>query len=115
MLGVTPSGERDAWRMAMKQGCELFIFVTFQATSGYEEELATAMREVIARTREEPGCRGIGGYRSCVDPSLFYIHSHWVDDAAFDTHCSLGHTVEFMESTKALLDRPAQIAKTRPV
>jgi len=99
----------------MKQGCELFIFVTFQATSGHEEELAAAMRQVIAHTREEPGCRVIGGYRSCVHPALFYIHSHWADDAAFETHCSLGHTVEFMESTKTLLDRPAQIVKTRLV
>jgi quinol monooxygenase YgiN len=101
--------------MAMKQGGEVFIFVTFQAIAGHEEDLATAVREVIAHTREEPGCRVIGGYRSCIDPALFYIHSHWVDDAAFDIHCSLGHTVEFMESTKTLLDRPAQIVKTRLV
>jgi quinol monooxygenase YgiN len=99
----------------MKQGSEVFIFATFQATSGHEEELATAMREVIARTREEPGCRVIGGYRSCVDPALFYIHSHWADDAALDTHTSLPHTVQFMESTRALLGRPAQVVKTRPV
>lgn len=98
----------------MKQGSELFIFASFQATSGHEEELATAMREVIARTREEPGCQFIGGYRSCVDPSLFYIHSCWVDDAALDSHKSEPHTVRFMESTKALLDGPAQIVKTRP-
>ena len=98
----------------MKQGSELFIFASFQATSGHEEELATAMREVIARTREEPGCQVIGGYRSCVDPSLFYIHSRWVDDAALDSHSCAPHTVRFMESTKALLDRPAQVAKTRP-
>jgi quinol monooxygenase YgiN len=101
--------------MAMKQGGEVFIFATFHATSGHEEELATAMRQVIASTREEPGCRVIGGYRSCVDPSLFYIHSHWVDDAVLDNHVSLPHTVRFMESTTALLDRPALIVKTRPV
>ena len=99
----------------MKQGSEVFIFATFQATSGHEEELATAMREVIARTREEPGCRVIGGYRSCVDPALFFIHSHWADDEALGTHTSLPHTARFMESTRALLDRPAQVVKTRLV
>ena len=99
----------------MNQSCEVFIFASFHATCGHEEELATAMREVIARTREEPGCRVIGGYRSCVDSSLFYIHSHWTDDAALATHTSLPHTVRFMESTSALLDRPAQVVKTRPV
>ena len=99
----------------MNQSCEVFIFASFHATCGHEEELATAMREVIARTREEPGCRVIGGYRSCVDPSLFYIHSHWVDEAALATHTTLPHIVRFMESTSALLDRPAQVVKTRPV
>jgi quinol monooxygenase YgiN len=94
---------------------ELFIFITFQATPGHEEALATAMRKVIARTREEPGCRVVAGYRSCRDPSLFYIHSHWVDDEAFEVHSSLPHTVLFLESTKALLDGPVEIAKTRPV
>ena len=101
--------------MAMKQGGEVFIFATFQATSGQEEELATAMRQVIASTREEPGCQVIGGYRSCVDPALFYIHSRWVNDAALDNHVSLPHTVLFMESIKAVLDRPAQVVKTHPV
>ena len=99
----------------MKQGGEVFIFATFQATSGNEEALAAAMRQVIAHTREEPGCRVIGGYRSCADPALFYIHSRWVDDAALDNHVSLPHTVLFMESTKALLERPAQVVKTRPI
>jgi len=98
----------------MKQGCGLFIFVTLHAVPGREEELATAMREVIASTREEPGCKVIGGYRSCVDASLFYIHSRWLDDAALASHNTAPHTVGFIESTKALLDGPMQIAKMRP-
>ena len=99
----------------MNQRGELFIFATFQAASGHEEVLATEVRKVIARTREEPGCLVVGGYRSCFDPRLFFIHSRWVDDAALDTHGSLPHTVRFMESTKTLLDAPAQVVKTRPV
>ena len=99
----------------MNQDSELFIFVTLQATPGKEELLATAMREVLARTRAESGCLSIGGYRSCVDATLCYIYSHWVDDAALKNHQSLPHTVRFLESTKALLDRPAQIVMTRPV
>jgi quinol monooxygenase YgiN len=97
----------------MKQGCELFIFVALHANAGHEEELATEMWEVIARTREEPGCQVIGGYRSCVDPSMFYIHSRWVDDAALASHGTAPHTVRFIESTKALLDGPMQTAKMR--
>lgn len=98
----------------MKQGRELTVFASFQATPGHEEELATAMREVIAHTREEPGCQVIGGYRSCVDRSQFYIHSRWDDDAALDSHQAAPHTVRFMEAIKGLLDGPAQVARTRP-
>jgi quinol monooxygenase YgiN len=31
-------------------------------------------------------------FRSIRDPRLFYIHSRWVDEAAFDTHAGLPHT-----------------------
>lgn len=94
---------------------DIFVFVTLQAASGHEEALATAIRQVIAPTREEPGCFFAEGFRSCHDLTLFYIHSRWVDDAALDAHQALPHTVRFLESTKALLGRPAQIVRTRQV
>jgi len=94
---------------------DIFVFVTLHAASGHEEALATAMRQVIARTREERGCHFVEGFRSCHDLTLFYIHSRWVDDAALDAHQALPHTVRFLDSTQALLDRPAQVVRTRPV
>ncbi|MBV8652417.1 MAG: antibiotic biosynthesis monooxygenase, partial [Alphaproteobacteria bacterium] len=63
---------------------QLFIFARFHAAEGREEDVASAIREVAAPSRAEPGCRGIEGHRSLRDPRLFYIHSRWVDEAAFD-------------------------------
>ncbi|HEX2569114.1 MAG TPA: hypothetical protein VH877_06090 [Polyangia bacterium] len=35
------------------------------------------------------GHRAAGGFRSTRDPRLFYLHSRWVDEAAFDLHATL--------------------------
>ena len=40
--------------------------------------------------------RGRGSFhvcRSTREPRLYYIHSRWRDEAAFDTHAGLAHTV----------------------
>jgi quinol monooxygenase YgiN len=60
---------------------ELFIFARFHASEGQEEGIAAALREVVGPTRQEQGCLAIAAYRSTQDPSLFYIHSHWVDES----------------------------------
>jgi len=46
------------------------------------------------------------------DPRLFYIHSRWVDEAAFQVHAELPHTVRFLQRVDALLDQPRDV--TRP-
>ena len=68
---------------------ELFIFGRFHAREGQEDAVAAAMREVLGPTREEPGCLAIGHYRSIRDPRLFYVHSRWVDEAAFEVHAAM--------------------------
>ena len=83
---------------------ELFIFARFHARSGRETEVETALRKVIALTRQEPGCVSIHAFRSIGDVRLFYIHSRWVDEAAFDNHVGLPHSVQFVEQTQPLID-----------
>ena len=61
---------------------DLFIFARFHAREGQHDAVASALRDVIPPTREEPGCRSIEAYRSTRDPRLFYIHSRWADEAA---------------------------------
>jgi quinol monooxygenase YgiN len=65
---------------------ELFIFARFHARPGNENAVAKALLDVIAPTREEAGCLSIHAYRSLRDAQLFYIHSHWRDEAAFEYH-----------------------------
>lgn len=85
---------------------ELFFFARFHARSGNERAVADALRDVLAPSREEPGCLSIHAFRSIRDPRLFYIHSRWKDEAAFEVHAGLSHTVRFIERVETLIDHP---------
>jgi quinol monooxygenase YgiN len=46
------------------------------------------------------------------DPRLFYIHSRWTDEAAFENHAGLPHTVRFLERVEPLIDHPLDVTRT---
>ena len=92
---------------------ELFVFARFHAHPGREDALAAALHEVVAATREETGNLAIAAFRSVRDPRLFYIHSRWVDEAAFDHHGDLPHTLHFLATVEPLIDHSLDITRTR--
>lgn len=94
---------------------ELFIFARFHAREGHEDDVAAAIRDVVGPTREEPGCLAIGAYRSTSDPRLFFIHSRWTDEAAFERHAKLAHTVRFLGRVQALIDHSLDVNRTLPL
>ncbi len=94
---------------------ELFIFGRFHAHPGDENAVEEALRNVVGPSREEAGCLSIHAFRSARDPRLFYIHSRWVDEAAFDRHAGLPHTVRFIERVQALIDHPLDVTRARLV
>ncbi len=77
--------------------------------------MAAALRDVVAPTRDEPGCVAIDAYRATADPALFYIHSRWIDEAAFDRHAGLPHTVRFLERVRVLIDHPLEVTRTTAI
>jgi quinol monooxygenase YgiN len=90
---------------------ELFIFARFHARPGQEEAVAEVLLDVLGPSREEPGCLDIHAFRSTRDPRLFYIHSRWKDEAAFDRHAGLPHTVRFVERVQPLVDHPLDVTR----
>jgi quinol monooxygenase YgiN len=90
---------------------ELFIFARFHARPGNERAVADALLDVLAPSREEPGCLSIHACRSIRDPRLYYIHSHWKDEAAFDSHAGLPHTVRFVGRVEPLIDHPLDVTR----
>jgi quinol monooxygenase YgiN len=94
---------------------ELFIFGRFHALPGNESAVEEALRDVIGPSREEAGCVSIHAFRSTREPRLFYIHARWADEAAFEHHAGLPHTVRFIERMQALVDHPLDLARARLV
>jgi len=94
---------------------ELYIVGRFHARPGDEGAVEEALRDVLGPSREEAGCASIQAFRSTRDPRLFYIHSRWVDEAAFDHHATLPHTVRFIERVQALIDHPLDVTRAAPI
>lgn len=94
---------------------ELFIFARFHARDGYDAAVAAALHDVIAPTRAESGCLAINAFRSIHDSCLFYIHSRWVDEAAFNIHAELPHTVAFLQRVEAFIDYPLEVTRASPI
>ena len=94
---------------------EQYAFVRLHAREGEEKDVEQALRDVIKPSREEPGCLSIHAFRSMRDQRLFYIHSRWVNAAAFQEHGKLPHTLRFLERVDALLDQPREATRTEMI
>jgi quinol monooxygenase YgiN len=91
---------------------EQYVFVRLLARTGEERAVEEALREVMGPSRKEPGCLSFHLFRSMRDHKLFYIHSRWVNEAAFQRHAELAHTKRFLERVDALLEQPREVART---
>lgn len=90
---------------------DFFIFTRCHAKEGERHSVATTIQEVLGPTRQEPGCLSIEAFASRQDQRLFHIHSRWKDEAAFDNHLQLPHTIQFLNTIQALVDRPIDVTR----
>ena len=94
---------------------ELEVFVRLRAREGEEKAVEEALLKVMKSTREETGCLGIHAFRSTRDRQIFFIHSKWVDEVAFQKHAELPHTKGFRECVDALLEMPLEVTRTERI
>ena len=94
---------------------ELVIIARFHSREGSEGTVASALREQVLKVRAEPGCLEIGAYVSTRDSRLFFIHSRWIDEAAFNVHAELANTVQFVERMEQLIDCPFDVSRVRAI
>jgi len=92
---------------------ELTIIARFHAKDGADEAVAAAMRQMLPPVRAEAGCLGIEVFRSTRDVRTFFIHSRWRDEASFDLHATLPHTVRFIQRVEQFIDHPLDITRAR--
>jgi quinol monooxygenase YgiN len=94
---------------------ELFIFARFHAHEGKEAALEALLRNQVPKARVEPGCLAIDAYRSTRDSRLFFIHSRWLDEAAFEVHVALENTDRFVEEAEKLIDHPFDATRSHVI
>ncbi len=94
---------------------ELFIFARFHAIAGSENAVREALDAVVRPSREEAGCLNIHAFCSIRDPGLFYIHSLWKSEDAFEYHATLPHTVRFIERVTPLIDHPLEVTPAQMI
>jgi quinol monooxygenase YgiN len=94
---------------------ERYVFVRLHARDGEEGAVEEALLEVAGPSRKEAGCLSFHVFRSMRDRRLFYIHSRWVDDAAFQKHAEFPHTMRFLKRVDALLDQAREATRTEMI
>ncbi len=92
---------------------ELFIFARFHVREGREGAAAKVLAEQVQGVRSEPGCLAIEAFGSTTDPLLFFIHSRWENEAAFEVHAQLPRTARFVATMQEMIDHPFEATRTR--
>ncbi|MBI4909385.1 MAG: antibiotic biosynthesis monooxygenase [Acidobacteria bacterium] len=90
-------------------------FARFEPRHGMEAEVRTELLAVVSPTRTEPGCLSIHVYEAVNEPSVFFIHSEWRDEAAFDEHTRFPHTVRFVENISLYVTHPVKGDRTNEI
>ncbi len=60
------------------------------------ESTLKAAREMVERTRGEPGCIAYGAHQDLGDPQRVVFVERWESQAHVDAHMALPHTREFL-------------------
>jgi quinol monooxygenase YgiN len=90
-------------------------FIRFEPKPGKADEFREELLKVNGPSRSEPGCIALDVFESLREPITFAIHSVWVDEAAFELHATLPHTLRFLEIAETLLTHPVQGLRTRQI
>jgi quinol monooxygenase YgiN len=92
-----------------------FASVRFEPKPGKADQFREELLRVNGPSREEPGCVSLNVYESVREPITFAVHSEWVDEAAFELHATLPHTVRFLEVAETLLTHPVKAWRMRQI
>lgn len=91
------------------------FFVPFEPPPEKATEFRKELLRVVEPTRAEIGCLAIRAFESLREPFVFAIHSEWVDEAAFELHAQLPHTIRFLGAAERLLPHPVQGLRSREI
>jgi quinol monooxygenase YgiN len=93
----------------------LYIFARLEPKPGNELQVRDQLMRVLEPTRAEPGCLRIHVYESTRGPLTYFIHSEWMDEAAFDAHVELPHTQRFIAQAEPLITEALHATRTKRI
>jgi quinol monooxygenase YgiN len=93
----------------------MHCFVRFEPMPGKETAFREEVLRVVPLTRAEAGCLAIRVFEAIRQPMVFAIHSEWADEAAFELHAQLPHTVRFLQAAEKLLTHPVEALRSREI
>jgi len=93
----------------------MHCFVRFEPLPEKGVEFREELLRVVDASRTETGCIAIRAFESLREPPVFEIHSEWVDEAAFELHARLPHTVRFLAAARNLLPHPVEGLRTSQI
>ncbi len=91
------------------------FIVRFEPVPGKEAAFRDELLRVNGPSRAEAGCLSIEVFESLREPFVFAVHSEWVDEASFELHTTLPHTVEFLAAAETMLTHPVQGLRLRHI
>jgi quinol monooxygenase YgiN len=94
---------------------ELHIIARFHARPGRESAVEAAIRAVSVPTRAEAGCLAYQAFRATRDTALFFIHTRWKDEEAFELHAALPHTVRFLATVEPLIGHALDVTRAEQI
>jgi quinol monooxygenase YgiN len=89
--------------------------VRFEPLPGKEAAFRDELLRVNGPSRAETGCLSLDVFESLREPYVFAIHSEWVDEASFELHATLPHTLRFLAAAETLLPHPVQGLRLRHI
>lgn len=78
------------------------VLGTFRLPVDTQAEAVVAMREVVAATLQEAGCRAYAYAQDVTDPELFRVTELWDSREALGAHFAAPHMVRWVEQRAAL-------------
>jgi quinol monooxygenase YgiN len=104
-----------AYSLVRRYDLSVHFLVRFEPVPGKAPDFRAELLRVVHPTRAEAGCKAIHVFESLREPFVFAIHSEWADEAAFELHARLPHTVRFLEAAKRLLTHPVAGLRSREI
>ena len=91
------------------------FFAEFEPKPEREHAFRDELLKVVEPSRAEAGCVALHVFESLREPLRYAIHSEWVDEAAFEYHTQLPHTLRFLRAAEELLTQDVRGLRTRQI